>query len=76
MESTENMTKKIICPHCKNKELIKRGFRKTENRGLVQRYSRKTCGFRFIQDSFFRMRNTPEKITCVLDLFYRGLSTR
>lgn len=29
-----------------------------------------------LQNSFYRMRNNPQKITCALDLFYRGLSTR
>jgi len=64
------------CPYCKSNKIVKRGFRKTENRGSIQRYFCKSCGFRFIHDPFFRMRNTPEKITCALDLFYRGLSTR
>ena len=30
--------KKIICPYCKSKNVIKWGKRKTENRGKVQRY--------------------------------------
>lgn len=70
------MKNEIICPHCKNEDVVKRGFRQTENRGLIQRYYCKSCGFRFIRDSFFRMRNTPQKITLCLDLFYKGISTR
>jgi len=70
------MTNKIICPKCKSKEVIKWGKRKTENRGKVQRYCCKSCFETFINDAFSRMRNKPEKITCALDLFYRGLSTR
>ena len=65
-----------ICQKCKSKEVIKWGKRKTDNRGLVQRYKCKSCSETFILDPFYRMRNTPEKITCALDLFYRGLSTR
>lgn len=77
MKNTENMTKKkICCPDCKNKEVVKRGYRETENRGVIQRYFCKSCGYRFIQDPFSRMRNSPQKITCALDLFSRGLSTR
>ena len=72
----ENMTK-IICPHCKSKEIVKRGFKQTEAHGKRQRYFCKSCSKRFIpRDSFFRMRNSPQKITCALDLFCRGLSTR
>ena len=70
------METKMICPHCKSKKVVKRGFRITENRGRVQRYLCKGCGYRFIQDPFARMRNSPQKITCALDLFCRGLSTR
>ncbi|MEK9208869.1 MAG: hypothetical protein AAB910_02210, partial [Patescibacteria group bacterium] len=51
--------------------------RKTENRGLIQRYRCKDCLNTFVQDDGFkRMRNNPQKITCALDLFYRGVSTR
>src|SRR3990167_702434 len=51
--------------------------RKTQNRGLIQRYKCKDCNKTFvIDDGFFRMRNHPKKITCGIDLFYRGISTR
>jgi len=69
--------KKVICPNCKSENIIKRGKRKTENRGLIQRYKCKDCNKRFvIDDGFFRMRNSKKKITLCLDLFYRGISTR
>ncbi|MCX6748714.1 MAG: DDE-type integrase/transposase/recombinase [Candidatus Pacearchaeota archaeon] len=70
------MTNKIICPECKSKEVIKWGKRNTENRGKIQRYKCKSCSETFVNDAFFKMRNSPEKITCALDLFHRGLSTR
>ncbi len=70
------MTKEIKCPECKSKEVIKWGKRKTHNRGKVQRYCCKSCSETFIKDSFARMRNSHQKITCALDLFFRGLSTR
>ncbi|MEK6889397.1 MAG: DDE-type integrase/transposase/recombinase [Nanoarchaeota archaeon] len=65
------------CPKCKSQEIIKWCKRKTENRGLIQRYKCKSCNSYFIlDDGFFRMRNTPQKITQSIDLFYRGVSTR
>src|SRR3989344_2410425 len=70
------MKDNIICTKCKSKEVIKWGKRKTDNRGFVQRYKCNSCFETFISDPFARMRNNPEKITCALDLFYRGLSTR
>jgi transposase-like protein len=70
------MINKIICPKCKSKEIIKWGKRKTENRGKIQRYCCKSCSETFINDSFWKMKNSPQKITCALDLFNRGLSTR
>ena len=71
------MINKIICPKCKSKEIIKWCKRKTQNRGLIQRYKCKDCGKYFtLDDGFFRMRNSPQKITQAVDLFYRGASTR
>lgn len=70
-----NTTKK--CPKCSSEKIKKDGLRKTKNRGLIQRYKCKYCNHKFIEnDGFFRMRNSPQKITLCLDLFYRGISTR
>lgn len=67
----------ILCPKCKSKNVIKWCKRKTQNRGLIQRYKCKDCGKYFtLDEGFFRMRNAPQKITCAVDLFYRGVSTR
>ncbi len=67
----------IICPDCQSKEIVKRGFFETQAQGKEQRYYCKTCGRKFIeQGAFYRMRNTPQKISLCLDLFFRGLSTR
>jgi len=71
------MINKILCPECKAEYLKKDGKRKTENRGLIQRYKCLECGKRFtLDDGFYRMRNSPQKITQAVDLFYRGASTR
>ena len=73
----KNKYKKLCCPNCKSKKIIKWTKRKTQNRGLIQRYKCNNCNRTFtINDGFFRMRNHPKKITCALDLFYRGVSTR
>lgn len=65
------------CPTCKSKDLKKDGLRKTRCRGAIQRYKCKKCSYRFIEkDAFFKMRNSPQKITLCLDLFFRGISTR
>lgn len=71
------MENKIICLKCKSKSIKKDGKRKTENRGLIQRYKCNDCSHRFVlDDGFYRMRNNPQKVTLCLDLFYRGISTR
>lgn len=71
------MENKIICLKCKSENTKKDGKRKTDNRGLIQRYKCKSCSHRFtLDDGFKRMRNNPQKITCAMDLFYRGISTR
>ena len=71
------MVQKIKCPDCDSKEIIKWCKRKTQNRGLIQRYKCKSCNFYFtLNDGFYRMRNNPTKITQSIDLFYRGVSTR
>ncbi len=71
-----NNYKKLSCPKCSFKNIIKWGLRKTENRGKIQQYKCKDCNETFIIDEFFRMKNSPKKITLCLDLFYKGISTR
>jgi len=69
--------KKVLCPFCNSEKVIKRGKRKTQNRGLIQRYGCQNCGKRFVvDDGFWKMKNSPKKVTLCLDLFYRGISTR
>jgi len=68
---------KLNCENCKGNSIKKDGLRKTENRGNIQRYACKECGYRFtLDDGFYRMRNNPIKITQSIDLFYRRVSTR
>ncbi len=65
------------CPNCKDSVVVKRGSFETKAHGKQQRYYCKNCNKKFIvKTPFYRMRNTPEKITLCLDLFYKGVSTR
>jgi transposase-like protein len=69
--------KKVSCPFCKGNDIVKRGSFQTEAHGKQQRYFCKSCNKKFIErNGFYRMRNNPQKITCALDLFYNGVSTR
>tara|TARA_Y100000310_G_scaffold345315_1_gene463677 strand:+ start:325 stop:1194 length:870 start_codon:yes stop_codon:yes gene_type:complete len=71
------MKNHISCRFCKSFEVVRRGFRKTENRGKIQRYYCKECKKRFILDNgFFRMRNDPTKITQALHMYFSGISLR
>ena len=71
------MVQKINCPNCNGDEIMKWCKRKTKNRGEIQRYKCKSCNYCFtLDDGFFRMRNTSQKISQSIDLFYRGVSTR
>jgi len=71
----ENLT--IKCSKCSSENTKKDGKRKTENRGLIQRYKCLSCSYRFVQDDgFFHMRNTPEKITQAIHLYFSGASLR
>jgi len=73
----EQKYKKISCPFCSSNNVIKRGVRKTENRGKVQRYGCKNCNKRFcIDDEFWKMKNHEKKITLCIDLYYKGVSFR
>jgi len=76
-QSNKKMTEKIKCPYCKSIDIVRRGKRQTENRGLIQRYGCQDCHKRFVvDDGFFKMKNAPQKVTLCLDLFYKGISTR
>jgi len=67
----------IKCGNCKKSNYVKIGFRQTENRGKIQRYSCKDCGKKFTNDEgFYRMRNSEKKITMGIDLYFSNLSSR
>ncbi|MBR9699569.1 IS1/IS6 family transposase [Candidatus Woesearchaeota archaeon] len=65
------------CKHCGESHYIKKGFRKTENRGKIQKYKCLDCGMYFTSDEgFYRMRNSEKKITQAIDLYFSNLSSR
>ncbi len=66
----------LFCPSCGCEDVIKRGKRKT-GYGENQVYGCKDCGKRFTPDhGFSRMKHSPEIITLVLDLYFKGMSFR
>ena len=57
-KSKNSEFKKVLCRFCKSENITKRGKRKTDNRGLIQRYGCQNCNKRFvIDDGFFKMKN-------------------
>lgn len=65
------------CVHCKAQNFIKKGWRKTENRGNIQKYLCLSCKRYFTNDEgFYRMRNSEDKITAAIDLYFSNLSSR
>jgi len=67
----------IKCKHCSGKNFLKKGFRKTEHRGKIQKYYCKDCHKFFTNDDgFYRMRNKHEIITMSIDMYISNLSSR
>ncbi len=69
--------KKIKCSKCNGENCIKKGMRKTECRGKIQKYFCKDCQKYFtIDDGFFGMRTNPKTITMSIDMYLSNLSSR
>ena len=69
--------KKIKCRFCHSENYIKKGYRKTENRGKIQKYLCKECNrFFTIDEGFFRMRYSAQTITLSVDMYLSNLSSR
>jgi len=78
-EDNEQDNKKIPikCKFCKSQNFIKKGYRKTKNRGNIQKYYCRDCHKFFTADmGFYRMRNSEAKITSAIDLYFSNLSSR
>ena len=67
----------IKCLHCGKSNYKKKGFRKTQNRGKIQKFYCFECYRYFTNDEgFYRMRNSENKITSAIDLYFSNLSSR
>ena len=77
-EVKQSNNKNVVkCRWCKSMNAVKKGFRKTENRGKIQRFICKDCHQSFCKDEgFYRMRNSEAKITQAIDLYFSNLSSR
>lgn len=65
------------CIHCKSTNYIRKGYRKTQNRGKVQKFFCKDCQKYFTQDEgFYRMRYSADIITLSIDMYLSNLSSR
>ena len=65
------------CIHCKSTNFVKKGFRKTEQRGKIQKYYCKDCQRFFTNDEgFYRMRYSDTTITLSVDMYLSNLSSR
>lgn len=73
-----NMKKyNIKCRHCKSENNCKKGYRKTKNRGKIQKFFCKDCKkFFTADDGFYRMRTDSKTITMSLDMYLSNLSSR
>ena len=71
------MTNTIKCKHCSSNKFCRKGSRKTENRGKIQKYYCKDCQRYFTNDDgFYRMRNNENIITMSIDMYISNLSSR
>jgi len=71
------MKNKVKCLYCKNENTLKQGYRKTQNRGKIQKYYCKNCHKFFTQDEgFYRMRYSSQMITLSIDAYLSNLSSR
>ena len=67
----------IKCKFCNGTNNRKKGYRKTENRGKIQKYFCKECKRYFTQDNgFYRMRNSEKIISMSVDMYISNLSSR
>ena len=80
-ESREDDTAEVVekpqeCPSCESPDIIRRGIRHTQ-KGDVQRYSCRSCGYYFVIDKgFSKMKHDPTAITLAMDLYFKGISDR
>lgn len=65
-----------VCLSCASNNIVKDGLRKNKS-GAIQRYTCKSCDYRFtVNYGFQKMKNSPKIITLVIDLYMKGCSYR
>ena len=73
----KNLSAKPKCVKCKSDKVRKKGFRKTSQRGLQQRWVCNNCKASFtIDNGFWKMKNNEQKVCQAIDTYYEGLSLR
>ena len=71
------MKVEIKCVHCKARNYIKKGYRKTLKRSKIQKFLCLGCNRYFTNDDgFYRMRNKESIITMSIDMYLSNLSSR
>jgi len=67
----------VKCRFCKSEDVVKRGWRKTQNRGKQQRWLCNSCSKSFTLDlGFWKMKNNENLVTQAIDTYYENLSSR
>jgi len=71
------MKTEIKCRFCGSKDYTKEGYRKTQQRGKIQKFKCRDCGKYFTnEEGFYRMRYSAETITLSIDMYLSNLSSR
>ena len=71
------MKQEIKCKHCGSINFSKQGYRKTQNRGKIQKYYCFDCKKYFTADNgFYRMRTDDKTIAMSIDMYLSNLSSR
>lgn len=74
---SQRKANQIKCIFCKSTNYIKQGYRKTKNRGKIQKFYCRNCKKYFTADfGFYRMRTSENIITLSIDMFLSNLSSR
>ena len=66
------------CPYCDNEQIIKKGFRYTQKKGILQRYFCLECNKHFQEnwEDFSRHHIPYDTIIRIMELHYKGYSLR
>jgi transposase-like protein len=71
------MKQEIKCKYCGSINFSKQGYRKTDNRGKIQKYYCHDCKKYFtFDDGFYRMRSDNRTIAMSIDMYLSNLSSR